>query len=700
MGKLSIIIRRGTCSRSDWENNDWESAALTLDGAGGEGCTVRAAVTGSGTGPVETAPVTSSTPAARVLPEAAACHSDRSSQVIVNEQAVGTPLAIENFLATATATETGPAFRTSVTTGTTENRVLPEAASRTLDRISRSGRLSTPVIFEKRVNIAGNEIKAGEKISVTTSALASRVLPPEPLRTAISRGRDSAAETTSENVNGTTVSSVQVEDNKTSSVNTATAVKAATRESGETFDRNYRVEEKIRSSLIPNSPDRRKSELSRNFETLGYRKSRQVRVGVGSIKYSFLGFFTLGRRTVLQNLSRSGSLRRNWSFFLGLLVMILLCDKVIGVPAPQYENFGSSLAKNDWFNSLPNDLAYEDPLDEEDYRPVDRLGEDELEIIRSSIMQGLGLRRLPDPAKANVSQAEYERAHKEYLRRLELSHHAQESTKQRKLHIFRATDPPEDVRNFSRSRDVYSLYFPIEIPEEDASVEHASLRLYLDGHPEVLRSLEILLYLSSNGDSRKLLHRRRIQPELARNPRWIELDSTEAVSWWHEVGLDNAGLELEILHDDEPIARGISEAVMNVFTRQEANSRQRRAAPDQLMSLHKGRRTECKGDNKKCCRHEMNVIFKDLKGFEFIIQPKTFDAGYCKGRCPPRYNPAHHHALLQSLIWKEDRRKAPRPCCAPSKLAELEILYFDENDPTKLKVSNWKNMKVLECACS
>jgi transforming growth factor beta len=123
-------------------------------------------------------------------------------------------------------------------------------------------------------------------------------------------------------------------------------------------------------------------------------------------------------------------------------------------------------------------------------------------------------------------------------------------------------------------------------------------------------------------------------------------------------------------------------------------------AREQLMSLHRGRRTECRGEAKRCCRHRMTVTFKDLEGFDFIIQPKTFDAGYCKGRCPPRYNPAHHHALLQSLIWKEDRKKAPRPCCAPSKLAELEILYFDENDATKLKVSNWKDMRVLECACS
>jgi integrin beta 8 len=96
----------------------------------------------------------------------------------------------------------------------------------------------------------------------------------------------------------------------------------------------------------------------------------------------------------------------------------------------------------------------------------------------------------------------------------------------------------------------------------------------------------------------------------------------------------------------------------------------------------------------------MEVVFKELEGFGFILEPKSFDAGYCKGRCPPRYNPANHHALLQSLIWKQDRDRAPRPCCAPNKLTDLEILHMDDKDPTKLKVSKWKDIGVLECACS
>ncbi|XP_034947145.1 bone morphogenetic protein 4 [Chelonus insularis] len=323
------------------------------------------------------------------------------------------------------------------------------------------------------------------------------------------------------------------------------------------------------------------------------------------------------------------------------------------------------------------------------------LHDDELETIRKSIVEGLGLERIPDPSKANVSQAEYERAHHEYMNRLQMSR-APEDRRQKRLYTFYASEQTSISTGqeiFQNDRQItYKFFFPIDISEQHSIVDYANLRL-LVGSNDYQDLVGITVYQLTNS-SRQLVTQEYIRR--LDSPRWIELDITDMVTLWHEGSADNLGLELQL---NSNII--FSNPILNIFTTLESREfRKRRSASDHLMSLHKGRRTECRGDNKKCCRHEMTVIFKDLKGFEFIVQPKNFDAGYCKGRCPPRYNPAHHHALLQSLIWKEDKRKVPRPCCAPSKLAELEILYFDENDPTKLKVSSWKNMRVLECACS
>ncbi|KAL4103921.1 hypothetical protein QTP88_019238 [Uroleucon formosanum] len=138
------------------------------------------------------------------------------------------------------------------------------------------------------------------------------------------------------------------------------------------------------------------------------------------------------------------------------------------------------------------------------------------------------------------------------------------------------------------------------------------------------------------------------------------------------------------------------------------------------------------GGGNKCCREQMRVVFADIPGFDFIIEPKWFDAGLCRGRCPAKYNPATRHAFIQSLLWKQhnnrrggvtsgerrSRRKVrhgggsmvaattkasqppPKPCCAPRKLDRLQIIHVDETDPSSLKVTTWKEMAVVECACS
>jgi hypothetical protein len=125
---------------------------------------------------------------------------------------------------------------------------------------------------------------------------------------------------------------------------------------------------------------------------------------------------------------------------------------------------------------------------------------------------------------------------------------------------------------------------------------------------------------------------------------------------------------------------------------------------------HVAGKTDCKGmtfsgKKSRCCRRQMRVDLRDIPGFEFIQQPTTFDAHICVGRCPPRYNPTNDHSLLQSLMHLKTQHldkadRIPRPCCAPTKMEPLDILHIDENDPTRLRVTHWKNVIVGECSCS
>ncbi|XP_034475387.1 putative uncharacterized protein DDB_G0286901 [Drosophila innubila] len=257
--------------------------------------------------------------------------------------------------------------------------------------------------------------------------------------------------------------------------------------------------------------------------------------------------------------------------------------------------------------------------------------------------------------------------------------------------------------------------------------------------------LNLKVYQMMRMNKRQQLDARRIEFESSNyrlgnsdetRSQWIEFDVTAAVRAWLNKSHENLGIEIQCDKCRRIGARILSEVstptstapqdhervedkfhltpVLNIIGHIGRTHSEEAAHPNhynlssntpryynhrQANSMNNSPNS-CYRARQRCCRHQLDVAFKDIEGFEFILQPKTFDAGFCKGRCPPRHNPAHHHALLQSLIWQQDHNRVPRPCCAPSKLTEVEILHVDEEHSDKLKISTWSNMQVLECACS
>lgn len=259
------------------------------------------------------------------------------------------------------------------------------------------------------------------------------------------------------------------------------------------------------------------------------------------------------------------------------------------------------------------------------------------------------------------------------------------------------------------------------------------------------RQLNLKVYQLLSSNRRRLLASRKIEFENIEyeetRTQWIEFDVTKAVRSWMNKSHENLGIEIQcdkcksigarILSDSDsstqsssgesatpnnerfnlmPVLNIIGHGALKakkeddvhhiVLTNNRSDEYVHHRSNQDITWRKEKWNNNCYKLHQRCCRNPLDVAFKDIKGFEFILQPKVFDAGYCHGRCPPRHNPAHHHALLQSLIWQEDHNRAPRPCCAPSKLEMLEILHVDENHSDKLKISTWSDMQVVECACS
>lgn len=231
-------------------------------------------------------------------------------------------------------------------------------------------------------------------------------------------------------------------------------------------------------------------------------------------------------------------------------------------------------------------------------------------------------------------------------------------------------------------------------------VDHSLLRMLIPPvRDEIITRIQIHQIIK-NGKTKKrhLVDSKNVYLS-DRDAKWCEFDVTLAVKSWMASGEDNLKLELHCpkCNQRRYDLRPVEPAVINVLVNSDSTREKRSVSPE--FHYRKDRRTDCKVGGKKCCRQEMNFDLDKL-GFSFIIQPKRYDAGICKGRCPPNYNAAHNHAVLQGIMWKKNKTATPRVCCAPSKLTHLEVLTVDEEDPTKLAVRDLPNMIVLECACS
>ncbi|GIY82609.1 protein 60A [Caerostris darwini] len=103
---------------------------------------------------------------------------------------------------------------------------------------------------------------------------------------------------------------------------------------------------------------------------------------------------------------------------------------------------------------------------------------------------------------------------------------------------------------------------------------------------------------------------------------------------------------------------------------------------------------------RNCQRWTLYVSFKDLGWEDWIIAPDGYAAFYCMGECSFPLNAhmnATNHAIVQTLVHLMDPSVVPKPCCAPTQLSPITVLYFDDNSNVILK--NYKNMVVKSCGC-
>ncbi|CAH1775818.1 unnamed protein product [Owenia fusiformis] len=207
---------------------------------------------------------------------------------------------------------------------------------------------------------------------------------------------------------------------------------------------------------------------------------------------------------------------------------------------------------------------------------------------------------------------------------------------------------------------------------------------------------------------------------------WIDLNITGAAISWQVFPHTNMGLLLRIFDDkgDEvkPHSMGIvgrsgdedkqGFAVAFFKTPTELHSRRTRsvkkrqrqekdAAPevsyaDEPWNFAK----QPHRSQRSCQRKRLYVSFRSLGWQDWIIAPDGYAAFYCNGDCSFPMNAhmnATNHAIVQTLVHLMDPFKIPKPCCAPTRLSAISVLYFDDNSNVILK--KYRNMVVRACGC-
>lgn len=149
---------------------------------------------------------------------------------------------------------------------------------------------------------------------------------------------------------------------------------------------------------------------------------------------------------------------------------------------------------------------------------------------------------------------------------------------------------------------------------------------------------------------------------------------------------------------------------LRLVTNELPKNRNRRSAPNSTLQSFKHKKHTSGIDctktrrGKTCCRKSLKIKFTDLGISEVIIEPQVFDAHVCVGRCnAKRVSYASTHALFQHILHQTKGKEfAPRPCCTPTKLTELDVIHVNSANPNKpkLEVTVLKDAIVEECGCS
>ncbi|XP_071133297.1 nodal homolog [Mytilus edulis] len=152
---------------------------------------------------------------------------------------------------------------------------------------------------------------------------------------------------------------------------------------------------------------------------------------------------------------------------------------------------------------------------------------------------------------------------------------------------------------------------------------------------------------------------------------------------------------LIIFSQDKGFLHEMYEKIMKMDPAEQL-SRSKRAIQ---MKERRKNRTKGRKKRKMCQLQDFDVDFNHLGWGQWIVYPKVFNAKICTGVCKSpvaeKFTPTNH-AMLQSLMRLGQPKAAPMPCCVPTKLKPLKLLYYEQDE---IVVRLHDDMVADSCGC-
>ena len=98
-----------------------------------------------------------------------------------------------------------------------------------------------------------------------------------------------------------------------------------------------------------------------------------------------------------------------------------------------------------------------------------------------------------------------------------------------------------------------------------------------------------------------------------------------------------------------------------------------------------------------CHLERMYVNFGDIGYSTWIVSPEGYPAGRCVGSCDFPFRRVTPHGIIQYLMHRRHVNRVGKPCCVPTKLGPISLLYYERNSLTYKY--NYEGLQVLECGC-